>query len=131
MENRKKIILIVDDEKINLDVVVGLLRDHYKMLVATNGEQALSRATANPPPDLILLDVMMPDMDGYEVCRRLKTNPSTQHIPVIFLTGIMELSLGLCGDESVGLTLGAVAYVHKPIDPAILLACLQTHLTID
>ena len=83
----QKSILIVDDTPINLGVISGALKDSFNTKVATNGEKALAIASAEEKPDLILLDVMMPGMDGYEVCRRLKANPATQNIPVIFLTG--------------------------------------------
>ncbi|MBF0428895.1 MAG: response regulator, partial [Magnetococcales bacterium] len=105
MEERQSRILIVDDEKTNIDVMIGLLRDHYKTVVAKSGEQALLRAVSDTPPDLILLDIMMSDMDGFEVCRRLKANLVTQHIPIIFVT-----ARGQSGDESVGFELGAVDY---------------------
>jgi CheY-like chemotaxis protein len=82
-----KLILIVDDTPINLGVISGALKDFYKTKVATCGEKALALASADEKPDLILLDVMMPGMDGYEVCARLKADPATREIPVIFLTG--------------------------------------------
>src|SRR6266404_2349901 len=82
-----KLILIVDDTPVNLGVISGALKDFYKTKVATNGERALALASADEKPDLILLDVMMPGMDGYEVCSRLKADPATCEIPVIFLTG--------------------------------------------
>jgi len=81
------LILIVDDTPVNLGVISGALKDLYKTKVATNGERALALASADEKPDLILLDVMMPGMDGYEVCSRLKADPATCEIPVIFLTG--------------------------------------------
>ncbi|MEO5335057.1 MAG: response regulator [Magnetococcus sp. YQC-5] len=126
MPDRQSRILIVDDEKTNIDVLIGLLRDHYRTLVAKNGEQALLRASSDPPPDLILLDVMMPDIDGFEVCKRLKANPNTRHIPVIFVT-----AMGQSSDEAFGFTLGAVDYVSKPINPTILMARIQTHLALS
>ncbi len=79
-------ILVVDDTPANLSLMTGLLRDDYKVKAAIDGEKALRIAQASPPPDLILLDIMMPGMDGYEVCRRLKADPATRDIPVIFLT---------------------------------------------
>ncbi|MBF0340842.1 MAG: response regulator [Magnetococcales bacterium] len=125
MDARKYRILIVDDEKTNIDVLAGLLKDQYRTVAARSGEQALIRANSEAPPDLILLDVMMPDLDGFEVCRRLKANPTTAHIPVIFVT-----AMGQSGDEAKGFTLGAVDYVSKPINPTILMARLQTHLAL-
>ncbi|MBF0626916.1 MAG: response regulator [Magnetococcales bacterium] len=125
MREREGRILIVDDEKSNLDVMTGLLREQYKTVVAKNGEQALQRAAADPQPDLILLDVMMPGMDGFEVCGRLKENPATRHIPVIFVTALDQI-----GDEAAGFAMGAVDYIFKPINPAILRVRLRTHLAL-
>ncbi|NGZ06853.1 MAG: response regulator [Magnetococcales bacterium] len=125
MQERQGRILIVDDEKSNLDVMTGLLRDHYKTVVAKNGEQALQRAATDPQPDLILLDVMMPGMDGFEVCGRLKENPVTRHIPVIFVTALDQI-----GDEAAGFAMGAVDYIFKPVNPAILRVRLRTHLAL-
>src|SRR5256885_14051058 len=109
-----KLILIVDDTPVNLGVISGALKDFYKTKVATNGERALALASANEKPDLILLDVMMPGMDGYEVCSRLKADPATCEIPVIFLTGQTGAE-----DETRGFDVGAVDYVHKPFSPAV------------
>ncbi|MBF0192004.1 MAG: response regulator [Magnetococcales bacterium] len=125
MHDRQVRILIVDDEKSNLDVMTGLLRDQYKTVVAKSGEQALQRACTDPKPDLILLDVMMPGMDGFEVCRRLKDDPVTRHIPVVFVTALDQI-----GDEAAGFSMGAVDYVFKPINPAILRVRLRTHLAL-
>ena len=86
-----KSVLIVDDTPTNIGVISGVLKDLYRTKVATNGEKALVLATASEKPDLILLDVMMPGMDGYEVCRRLKDNPLTSDIPVIFLTAKTDI----------------------------------------
>src|SRR5438552_1954359 len=105
----QKLILIVDDTPLNIGVISGALKDFYKTKVATNGEKALALAGAEEKPDLILLDVMMPGMDGYEVCSRLKADPSTREIPVIFLTGQTGAE-----DETRGFDVGAVDYVHKP-----------------
>jgi putative two-component system response regulator len=93
--------------------------------VANNGEKALKISQSQTPPDLILLDIMMPVMDGYEVCRQLKANPQTQHIPVIFLTAKTDAT-----DETKGLEIGAIDYITKPINPAILMARVKTHLDI-
>ncbi len=118
-------VLIVDDEKLNLNVMVELLKPTYKTLVAKNGEQALKRASGETLPDLILLDVMMPEVDGYEVCRRLKADASTLDIPVIFVT-----ALGEVGDEAKGFEVGAVDYIVKPISPALVMARVRTHLEL-
>ena len=118
-------VLVVDDTPDNLTLMGSLLRDHYLVKVANHGEKALKIAQSGTPPDLILLDVMMPDMDGYEVCRRLKTLPATRDIPVIFLTARSDPN-----DESLGFTLGAVDYIAKPISPPLLLARVNTHLAL-
>jgi len=117
-----KLILIVDDTPTNLGVVSGVLKDLYRTKVATNGEKALVLA-ASEKPDLILLDVMMPGMDGYEVCRRLKANPLTRDIPVIFLTAKISAV-----DEEIGFGVGAVDYIHKPFSAPLVLARVKTQL---
>jgi diguanylate cyclase (GGDEF)-like protein len=124
-QNQPAKLLIVDDEKINLDTMVGLLGPHYKTVVALNGEQALKRLKRPPLPDLILLDVVMPDMDGYEVCRIIKEDPATRHIPVIFITGKNEEQ-----DEAKGFQAGAVDYISKPFSPIIGLARVSTHIEL-
>jgi len=118
-------ILIVDDTPINIGVISGALKDTYTTKVATNGEKALAIASAAEKPDLILLDVMMPEMDGYEVCRRLKANPETREIPVIFLTGQTQAE-----DETKGFEVGAVDYIHKPFSNAVVKARVRTHLML-
>lgn len=118
-------VLVVDDTPDNLSLMGGLLRDHYQVKVANQGEKALKIAQGEQPPDLILLDIMMPGMDGYEVCRRLKANLHTRDIPVIFLTARADME-----DERQGLALGAVDYITKPISPPILLARVATHLAL-
>jgi putative two-component system response regulator len=118
-------VLVVDDTPENLSLMHGLLREHYRILVAPNGERALSLAHGARVPDLILLDVMMPGMDGYEVCRRLQADPATRDIPIIFLTARADVA-----DETLGLSLGAVDYITKPISPPIVLARLRTHLSL-
>ena len=122
----RKLILVVDDTPTNVAVVAGLLKDLFKTKVATNGEKALALATAPDKPDLILLDVMMPGMDGYEVCRRLKADPITREIPVIFLTAKID-SL----DEEKGFAVGAVDYIHKPFSAPIVLARVKTQLALQ
>ncbi|MBF0422538.1 MAG: hybrid sensor histidine kinase/response regulator [Magnetococcales bacterium] len=118
-------ILVVDDEKTNIDVLVGLLNDDYKVFVAKNGHQALKRVQSEPTPDLILLDIVMPDLDGFEVCRQLKANPETKDIPIIFITGMNQIA-----DETHGLELGAVDFIRKPFFPNVVLARIRTHLEL-
>jgi putative two-component system response regulator len=118
-------ILIVDDTPDNIMLLSRLLKDKYNTKVATNGTLALQIAQATPGLDLILLDVMMPGLDGYETCRRLKANPATAGIPVIFLTAKNQTE-----DEALGLALGAVDYITKPVNPAILFARVATQLTL-
>ena len=119
----KQVVLIVDDTPDNITLLSALLKDTYKIKIATNGVKALHIASSQPSPDLILLDVMMPEMDGYETCRRLKANPVTAEIPIIFLTAKSQVS-----DEEMGLTLGAVDYISKPVSPPIVLARVATQL---
>ncbi|MGC2293529.1 MAG: SpoIIE family protein phosphatase [Candidatus Acidiferrales bacterium] len=121
----QKSILIVDDTPINIGVISGALKDSFATKVATSGEKALSIASGKEQPDLILLDIMMPEMDGYEVCRRLKANPDTRDIPVIFLTSQTEAE-----DETKGFEVGAVDYIHKPFSAAVVKARVRTHLML-
>ena len=118
-------VLVVDDTPENLTLMGALLRDHFMVKVANNGEKALKIAMSDTPPDLVLLDIMMPGTDGYEVCRRLKATAATRDIPVIFLTARSDPD-----DERMGLALGAVDYITKPISPPILLARVNTHLAL-
>ena len=117
-------ILVVDDTPANLSLMANLLSDQYQVKVAISGMRALELATAEPP-DLILLDIMMPGMDGHEVCRLLKADPRTMLIPIIFLTAKISME-----DEEQGLLLGAVDFIHKPISPPIVLARIKTHLQV-
>jgi putative two-component system response regulator len=119
-KNRNAVILAVDDAPENLDIVRNLLASRYTVKAAVNGPMALKIA-AKQPPDLILLDIQMPGMDGYEVCRRLKTDPATSAIPVIFLTGEN-------GVESEVAAAGGSDYVTKPVDPGVLLSTLEKYL---
>ena len=121
----KQVVLVVDDAPSNIRIVNEILHDSYRVRVATSGEKALELAVGNPSPDLILLDIVMPGLDGYEVCTRLKRDPSTRDIPVIFLTGQTEIA-----DETRGFGTGAVDYIHKPFSPAVVLARVQTHLAL-
>jgi sigma-B regulation protein RsbU (phosphoserine phosphatase) len=122
--SKEQKILVVDDEPINIDVLTGVLKSQYALLVAKSGEHAI-RVANSGKPDLILLDIMMPEMDGYEVCRRLKTDEATRDIPVIFITAMKEIE-----DEAKGLQIGAVDYITKPISPAILMARVQAQLSL-
>ena len=115
-ESPKPCVLVVDDTPENVDVLVGILGTDYRVKVALNGEKALKVSRSSKPPNLILLDVMMPGMDGYEVCKQLQEDDATKDIPVIFVTGKTE------SDEvAKGMELGAVDYIFKPIDPAAVL----------
>ncbi|WP_068636737.1 response regulator [Thauera butanivorans] len=118
-------LLLVDDVPDNIDILGRILSPHYRTRVAPGGERALKIAATPPHPDLILLDVRMPDIDGHEVCRRLKARPETRDIPVIFVTALNETE-----DEAYGLALGAVDYITKPVSPAIVLARVRTHLAL-
>jgi putative two-component system response regulator len=121
----KATILVVDDTPDNLILMSNLLKSDYKVKVANGGEKALKIATSDSPPDLILLDIIMPDIDGYEVCKQLKCNPKTMNIPVIFLTAKTGVE-----DEKKGLELGAVDYITKPISPPIVMARVKNHLAL-
>jgi CheY-like chemotaxis protein len=121
----RKLILLVDDAPANLQIAREILKDAFRIRVATSGAKALEIVNVPPVPDLILLDVMMPEMDGYEVCTRLKADPATREIPVIFLTAMTEVK-----DETRGFDVGAVDYVHKPFSPPVVLARVQTHLNL-
>ena len=122
-ERARPTVLIVDDVADNLTLINGLLKDHYSTKVANSGERALKLALSEPKPDLILLDVMMPGMDGFEVCRQLKADPRTADLPVLFLTARTDVV-----DEQQGFDAGAADYLTKPISPPILLARVRTHL---
>ena len=121
----KQIVLVVDDTPDNLSLMSELLRDEFTIRLANNGERALKLANHEQPPHLILLDIMMPEMDGYEVCRRLKASPATRDIPVIFLTAKSQEE-----DEKLGFELGAVDYITKPISPSLVLARVKAHLEL-
>lgn len=124
MTDNKSVILAVDDTPENLDVLKGILIDQYSVKGAINGPMALKIAEKQRP-DLILLDIMMPGMDGYEVCTKLKQNPLTADIPVIFITAKSTVE-----DEQKGFAIGAVDYITKPISPPIVLERVKTHLTL-
>ena len=121
----KPTILVVDDTPENLTMMSFLLKDRYKVKVANHGQKALRIAASEPQPDLILLDIMMPEMDGYEVCRQLQQDPQTRNIPIIFLKAKASVE-----DEEFGLGLGVVDYITKPISPPVVLARVKTHLSL-
>lgn len=125
IDDSRSVVLVVDDTPDNLKLMSGLLKDLYRVKIANSGEKAVSIATSETPPDLILLDIMMPGMDGHEVCRRLKASHRARDIPVIFLTAMTSQD-----DEEIGLKLGAVDYITKPISPPILMARVETHLKL-
>jgi sigma-B regulation protein RsbU (phosphoserine phosphatase) len=122
---QKPKVLIVDDTPENIQVLMGTLKDQYAIVAAINGEKALKLAVAEPQPDLILLDIMMPGMDGFEVCQRLKTDASTCEIPVIFLSALDDTV-----NKVKGFSIGAVDYISKPFHPEEVLVRVNTHLTI-
>jgi len=124
--SRKDVVLIVDDTPNNIALLTGLLQEKYRVIVATNGLRALKIVRSGMLPDLVLLDILMPNLDGYETCKMLKADPATADIPIIFLTARNEAT-----DEEVGLNLGAVDYIAKPISPPIVLARIGTHLALN
>ncbi|MCF7935909.1 MAG: PleD family two-component system response regulator [Synergistales bacterium] len=118
-------VLIVDDQPFNIHALAGLIKEEYHVQVATGGAKALEIAMGDRQPDLILLDILMPGMDGYEVCRRLKENSTTSHIPVIFVTAKDAEE-----DEEMGFSLGAADYISKPFRPAIVRARVRNHMDL-
>ncbi len=124
-ETGKYTLLLVDDVPTNIKVLIEALEDKYEIIIATSGERALRWATSETPPDLILLDIMMPEMDGYEVCRRLKADPVTREIPIMFVTAINEDE-----EEAKGLAMGAVDYIHKPYSLSIIKSRIETQLAL-
>ncbi|WP_319584892.1 HD domain-containing phosphohydrolase [uncultured Pseudodesulfovibrio sp.] len=121
----KKVVLVVDDTPENIMVLHGILGDLFTVKAALSGEKAIAIAKETPSPDLILLDIMMPSMDGYEVCRILKADPSTSKIPIIFVTAMTEVE-----DEAKGFDVGGVDYITKPVSPSIVLARVNTHIEL-
>ena len=119
-------VLVVDDVPQNIEVLSGILRDRYRVRAATSGARALAIAQSDSPPDLILLDIMMPELDGLSVCRSLKMDYRTRHIPVIFVTAMNEID-----DEAQGFEAGCVDYVIKPVSPPLVLARVATHLALS
>ena len=125
LEERSGKILLVDDEPMNITMISELLADEYEVMTETNGRYALKTAQETPDIDLILLDVQMPGMNGYDVCRELKDNFLTENIPVIFLTVLDDEE-----EEEIGLQLGASDYVSRPVKPAILRSRIRTHVAL-
>jgi class 3 adenylate cyclase len=124
MQENRPLVLVVDDSPVNLQQAIAILKNDYRVKVANNGSSGLELAI-HSPPDLILLDIMMPGMDGYEVCRHLKANPNTRHIPVIFLTSKTEEE-----DEKMGFLVGAADFIHKPFSPPLMALRVKTQLEI-
>lgn len=123
--NEKATVLIVDDSATNIQVLAGILKSDYLVKVANSGQRCLDILSTGPLPDLLLLDIDMPGMDGYEVCRKVKANPDTAKLPIIFVTGMDSDD-----SEEYGLTLGAVDYITKPIRPAIVQARVKTQVML-
>ena len=122
---KKPVVLVVDDTIANIRILDDLLRGEYTVRVATNGATALRLALSEPRPDIVLLDIMMPDMDGYEVCRRLKSDPLTSNIAVVFIT-----AMGNEEHEAKGLDLGAVDFIAKPFQPRLVRARVSNHVAL-
>ena len=122
MNSIKPTVLIVDDTRLNIKIITDILEKSYNLYSTTSGKQALEIVTSKKV-DLILLDVVMPGMDGYEVCKRLKSDPQTQNIPVIFISAMTNVE-----DETKGLEMGAIDYIFKPVSPPILKARVRNHL---
>lgn len=122
--SRRPLVLIADDDRMNRHLMVQILKADYDIKVASNGKEVLEM-TRGALPDLLLLDVMMPEMDGFEVCRYLKGNEATAHIPVIFVTAKDEIK-----DEEIGFGLGASDFIRKPVHPLILAARVRAHLRL-
>lgn len=120
------IVLIVDDAVENLQVLSGLLKDKYRVKIAKNGEKALELANATEKPNLILLDVVMPGMSGFEVCAKIKSDNATKNIPVIFITALNEAT-----DETKGFEVGGADFISKPFHPEVVLARIQTHIELQ
>jgi len=125
MDQPRQRILIVDDMPTNIRILGEALRQDHAVSIATSGEQALAAVRGDAPPDLVLLDIMMPGMDGFEVCRRLKGDPVAKAIPIIFVTALDEDA-----DEERGLSLGAVDYITKPFSLPVVLARVRNHLEL-
>ncbi len=123
--NKKHRILIVDDERFNIKTLTEFLHEDYKIMAAKNGDQALKALEGEILPDLILLDIIMPGIDGYEVCKKLKENPRTQNIPIIFVTAVSEIE-----DAARGFQAGAVDFIKKPLNPVMVKARVDLHIKL-
>ncbi len=123
MDERLKTILVVDDAPENIRVLSTILGPHYRVKAATSGERALEILAGDPLPDLLLLDVVMPGIDGYQVCRTLKSVARTAALPVIFVTGLTDEA-----ERSRAYSVGAIDVIVKPVDPAVVLARVAAHI---
>ncbi len=126
MDKEYRILIVDDDEQFNIKILTEFLQDDYKIMAAKSGEQALKIISGPNPPDLILLDIIMPDMDGYEVCQKIKANEKNKHIPIIFVTAVSEAM-----DAAKAFDLGAVDYVTKPFNPVTVKARVNTHIQLS
>src|SRR5260221_427013 len=124
-EVHRPTILVADDSPQNIELLSRVLGQDYRIKVATSGEKALKIVYSDEPPELILLDIMMPDVSGHGVCRRIKATPDRRRIPIIFVTAMSSIE-----DESLGLAIGAVDYITKPISPPLVQARVRTHLAL-
>jgi len=124
--DKQNCVLIVDDERFNLKVLTEFLHEDYKIMAVRTGEQALKAVQGSSLPDLILLDIMMPGIDGYEVCKKIKQDEKTSHIPIIFVTAISEAM-----DAAKAFELGAVDYITKPFNPVTVKARVKTHIQLN
>lgn len=123
--SKKAKILICDDERANLNLLINILKEDYQLVVAKDGHEAIERSLQSPPPDLILLDIMMPGINGYDACAQIKRDIKTSHIPVIFITAVSEMM-----DGTRGFAVGAVDYVTKPFYPPVVIARVENHLSL-
>jgi putative two-component system response regulator len=121
----KQCVLVVDDVAENIELLSHVLGNEYRVRVATSGEKALKIVYSDEPPDLVLLDIMMPGLSGYDICRKIKANPDRRRIPIIFVTAMSTVE-----DERLGFEIGAVDYIHKPISPPLVRARVRTHLAL-
>ncbi len=124
--DKKNRILIVDDDQFNISVLTEILNNDYKIMTAESGGKALKAVAGPLPPDLILLDILMPEMDGYEVCEQIKADRSTAHIPIVFVTAVSEAM-----DAARAFEIGAVDYVTKPFNPVTVKARINTHIKLS
>ncbi len=119
-------VLIIDDEKINIEILTQFLQNEYKIVTARTGKQALKAIRGQNPPDLILLDIIIPDMDGYEICSAVKADENCRHIPIIFVTAVSEVM-----DSAKAFDFGAVDYITKPFNPVTVKARVDTHIQLS